>query len=159
MEESSTMKGIRLDVPLEILVDCSYGGEGTLKALLQSPDGKEIIVPSQCEDSHYTVSYTPHQVGEHQVSLLWNGTLIPPCPLVIPADDPSCCSVQGLSRAFEGPGLENDFDIVVMSGVGPFNSDSNSVSVVIKDTRLEDYAEIENSISMLQKDGASARYR
>ena len=157
VEESSTMKGIRLDVPLEILVDCSYGGEGILKTLVQSPDGNEIIVPSQCKDGHYTVSYTPHQVGEHQVSLLWNGTLIPPCPLVIPADDPSCCSVQGLNRASEG--LENDFDIVVMSGVGPFDSDSNSVSVVIKDTRLEDYAEIENSISMLQKDGASARYR
>lgn len=156
LNESFAMADMRLHVPLEIVINCSYGGEGSLKALVQCPEGKEISLPSHYEHTSYTVSYTPHHVGEYRVSLLWNDTPIPPCPLVIPACDPSCCSVQGLSRAFEG--LENDFDIVVTSGVGPFDSDNN-VSVVIKDARQGESVEIANSISKLQEDGTCTRYR
>lgn len=62
--------------------------------------------------SIHELSFTPGSIGEHSLSIYWNGVLIPNCPVSITVSGQSC-TVQGsgVEEAFEG--LESDFDIIV----------------------------------------------
>lgn len=59
----------------------------------------------------HEICFTPREMGEHNLFIYWNGTLIPESP-AINVTSPSC-TVQGrgMEKAFEG--LESDFDIIV----------------------------------------------
>ena len=86
------------------------------------------VVAHDSETNLHEVSFTPHQTGEHVLSIYWNGIPIPESPVSINIYSPAC-TVQGLGmeEAFEG--LESDFDIIVSCKDGMNEVDSLSVHI------------------------------
>lgn len=107
-----------------------------------------------CEPSLHQLSFTPHQTGEHLLTIYWNDMLIPASPVCINA----CCTVRGrgVEKAFEG--LESDFDIVVPNELSLATADCSSLAVQITHQNGA-HDGVSSNIKLLKDDGKYRKYR
>jgi hypothetical protein len=84
----------------------------------QQDDGSITI--QDTGNSVHKLSFVPHEVGAHILSLYWNGKPIGE-QIRLNVSSPNCTvEGEGLEKAFEG--LESDFDIIAPYGGGDFLS-------------------------------------
>ena len=85
-------------------VNCEKGGPGELQVDIETPSGGlENEIEEQPKDN-YNVNYTPKEIGDHVISVLWDNKNIPSSPFMCAVTDPKQCTVSGsgLSKAFVG---------------------------------------------------------
>ncbi|CAB3237329.1 unnamed protein product [Arctia plantaginis] len=70
--------------PAVFTIDGSAAGPGAPEASLMSPDGDNIPVPlTAAGPGLWRATYTPRNVGDHQLRVLWAGRLVKGCPLTV----------------------------------------------------------------------------
>ena len=92
--------------PVQFTVNTAGAGEGNL---LVKPRGASALYTPNIEssDNEHSVSFTPWEVGEHSVEVLWEGAHVPGSPLSLDiraAPDANACSAtgSGLKRGIAG---------------------------------------------------------
>ena len=90
------LREARVNQPAHFAINCESGGSGDLGVKVRGPSGPvhtDIQVPKQ---NNFVVTFTPIEVGPHDVAVLWDSTDIPGSPYKCNVTDPRGCSVQGL---------------------------------------------------------------
>ena len=83
----------------EFTVDCEQGGVGELQVTVQGPHNKLPTTTDETRPKNFLVSYTPEEVGSHEITVNWGSEQIPESPFQSTAIDPSKCIVNGLTEA------------------------------------------------------------
>ena len=92
-------KEITASVPQEFLVDTRGAGIGDLDIQIQNPDKKQMRYwKTDFHDGTFKIRYIPEDVGEHKVSVKFDGQEVPTCPLTVtakPTGDVTKCQIKG----------------------------------------------------------------
>ena len=116
-----SIQGLQLDdadhivgSPVNFSVNTAGAGEGKLEV---KPRGTSALYSPNIvsKGPQHEVSFTPWEVGPHQVEVLWEGTHVPgsPAPLEIrPAPDVNACSATGKGLKMGIVGKPNTFKIL-----------------------------------------------
>ena len=83
----------------EFSVDCEQGGVGELQVTVQGPQDKLPVTSDETKQQNYDISYTPEEVGIHEITISWGEEQIPESPFQSAVTDPSKCRVNGLAEA------------------------------------------------------------
>ena len=83
----------------EFTVDCEQGGVGELQVVVQAPHNKLLTTTDETRPKNFLVSYTPKEVGAHEITINWGNEQIPESPFQSTVIDPSKCTVSGLTEA------------------------------------------------------------
>ena len=106
--------------PASFNVDASKSGPGELVVTVTGPSGK---IPVDCEPSKtqdYLVTYTPTEVGEYEVAIVFEETHVSKSPYTVVVNDPSKCYVTGASLGGVGSKVNEPLDFAVDSSLaGP----------------------------------------
>ena len=92
--------------PVNFTVDTAGAGEGNL--LVKPRGASALYTPNiTCSGTEHSVSFTPWEVGQHKVEVLWEGTHVPGSPVALEiraAPDANACSAtgSGLKRGYAG---------------------------------------------------------
>ena len=84
----------------EFTVDCEQGGVGELLVTVQGPHNKLPVSKEEIDmPQNFLVSYTPEEVGSHEITVNWGKEQIPESPFQSTVTDPSKCIVSELAQA------------------------------------------------------------
>jgi len=82
---------------IEIQIDCTTAGPGELSVSITGPQ-KTLDVDTTLESTAnrrmYSLVFTPEEVGEHVLNILWGGVPIPTAPINFKAVDPSLVKIN-----------------------------------------------------------------
>ena len=83
---------VNVGTRIKIQFDCTTAGDGELVATIDGPQ-KQLHVEASLESSSnrrmYSLVFTPEEVGDHTLNILWGGEPIPSAPISFTAVDPN----------------------------------------------------------------------
>ena len=85
-------------------VNCEQGGPWEVQVVIESPSSNLKNEIKNTAKKSYDVSYTPNEIGDHAIFVLWNKKNIPSSPFTCSVSDPKKCRItgSGLSKASIG---------------------------------------------------------
>ena len=90
------LREAHVNQPTHFAVNCESGGSGDLGVKVRGPSGPVHTDVQAPKHKHFVVTFSPIEVGPHEVSVLWDGSDIPGSPYNCNVTDPRGCSVRGL---------------------------------------------------------------
>ena len=88
-------------VPQEFTVDAKKAGIGDLDIDIRDPNNKQLRYwKTDFHDGTYKIRYIPEDVGEHKVTVRYDGTEVPGSPATVNAKatgDVTKCQIKGNS--------------------------------------------------------------
>lgn len=92
-------KKVSASVPQEFTVDTRGAGIGDLDISIKGPDGKQRrFWKTDFHDGTYKIRYIPEDIGEHKISVKFDGQEVPTSPLTVMSEatgDGSKCQIKG----------------------------------------------------------------
>ena len=109
-----------------------HAGKGKLTVRPRGPSAQYNVDMKETKDLTYEVSFTPWEVGEHKVDVLWGDAHIPKSPFVINVDNPvdtNVCNAtgEGLKEAIAG---HTATFTIISSEIGLLDKNALRVSVI-----------------------------
>ena len=135
---------VNVGTRVELLFDCTTAGDGELIVNIDGPQ-KPLHVQASLESSSnrrmYSLVFTPEEVGDHALNILWGGTPIPSTPISFTAVDPKLVKMNlppnGEFDLVTGDSIIFDIDIC-QAGVAPLFVYGMSENGVKQELPLED---------------------
>ena len=99
----------------EFYVDCSQGGSGQLEVVITGPTLKVTPETHKRSDKPglYNVSYSPQELGNLSISILYEKQAIPNSPFKVAVVDPASCFVSGDALGGQGSVVGKPVNITV----------------------------------------------
>ena len=144
---------VNVGTRIEIQFDCTTAGDGELIATIDGPQ-KQLHVEASLESSSnrrmYSLVFTPEEVGDHTLNILWGGEPIPSTPISFTAVDPNKVRMNlppnGKFDLVTGDTITFDIDIS-LAGTAPLFVYKISENGVKQELPLEDQS---NSVFLLK---------
>ena len=88
---------VNVGTRIEIQFDCTTAGDGELAVNIdgpRSPLAVQTSLESSANSRMYSLVFTPEEVGEHTLNILWGGETIPSTPISFMAVDPKLVKIN-----------------------------------------------------------------
>ena len=107
-------------------------GKGKLSVVAKGPSAQYNIDIKETKEDSYEVTFTPWEVGEHTIEILWGNSHIPKSPFTVNVENPMDATVcnatgEGLKTAIAG---QKATFMIISSEVGLIEKNALKVSVL-----------------------------
>ena len=126
-----TTKGAKVGEVAVFTVVTLRAGQAKLSVVAKGPAAQYNVDIRETKPSTYEVSFTPWEVGQHVLNIMWGDTPIPNSPLAITvrsSTDGSICNASGAGLNYAIAGQQTSFTII-SSQVGLLEKGALKVSV------------------------------
>lgn len=127
-----TSKKGKAGTAINFTVETEGAGEGKLEVTAVGPSAKYTMNIDEIKESTYNVSFTPWEIGEHKITVLWGKTNAPKSPFTIAVGSPlemEVCNATGEGLKHGIAGQKSTFTIIC-SEMGLLDKNVLSVTVM-----------------------------
>ena len=122
----------RVGEPITFSVVTLDAGNGKLSVLPKGPSAQYTVDAKETKDSTYEVSFTPWEVGEHTIAVIWATANVPNSPFAITIEnamETNVCNATGEGLKHAIAGQTANFTII-SSEIGLVEKNALKVSVI-----------------------------